>query len=87
MSGPRRSTLYKPEHASDAPARRSVVHLVGHRLEVSDGGPWSDDAASRLVLLGRKPTRFHAFSTGILERKPKPNPRKLPSPAIHFLAI
>jgi G3E family GTPase len=40
---------------ADTPARRSVVHLVGRRLDVSDGGPWSDDAASRLVLLGPKP--------------------------------
>jgi G3E family GTPase len=40
---------------ADAPARRSVVHLVGHRLDVSDDGPWSDNAASRLVLLGVKP--------------------------------
>jgi G3E family GTPase len=38
----------------DAPARRSVVHLVGHRLDVSDDGPWRDNAASRLVLLGVK---------------------------------
>jgi G3E family GTPase len=41
---------------ADAPARRSVVHLVGHRLDVSDGGPWSGSAPSRLVLLGVKPT-------------------------------
>ncbi|HTG22426.1 MAG TPA: GTP-binding protein [Reyranella sp.] len=41
---------------ADAPARRSVVHLVGHRLDVSDGGPWGDSTASRLVLLGVKPT-------------------------------
>ncbi len=41
---------------ADAPARRSVVHLVGHRLDVSDGGPWGDNTASRLVLLGVKPT-------------------------------
>jgi G3E family GTPase len=40
---------------ADAPARRSVVHLVGRRLDVSDGGPWGDNAASRLVLLGPKP--------------------------------
>jgi G3E family GTPase len=40
---------------TDAPARRSVVHLVGHRLDISDGGPWNDNAASRLVLLGVKP--------------------------------
>jgi G3E family GTPase len=40
---------------ADAPARRSVVHLVGHRLDVSDDGPCSDNTASRLVLLGVKP--------------------------------
>ena len=40
---------------ADAPARRSVVHLVGHRLDVDDDGPWSDNAPSRLVLLGVKP--------------------------------
>jgi G3E family GTPase len=40
---------------ADAPARRSVVHLVGHRLDVTDDGPWSDNTASRLVLLGVKP--------------------------------
>jgi G3E family GTPase len=40
---------------ADAPGRRSVVHLVGHRLDISDGGPWNDTAASRLVLLGVKP--------------------------------
>jgi G3E family GTPase len=40
---------------ADAPARRSVVHLVGRRLDVSDGGPWNGNAASRLVLLGVKP--------------------------------
>jgi G3E family GTPase len=40
---------------ADAPGRRSVVHLVGHRLDVSDDGPWRDYAASRLVLLSVKP--------------------------------
>ena len=40
---------------ADTPARRSVVHLVGRRLDVSDGGSWSDNAVSRLVLLGPKP--------------------------------
>ena len=40
---------------ADAPARRSVVHLVGRRLDVSDGGPWNGNDASRLVLLGVKP--------------------------------
>jgi G3E family GTPase len=41
---------------ADAPARRSVVHLVGHRLDVSDDGPWGGNTASRLVLVGPKPT-------------------------------
>jgi G3E family GTPase len=41
---------------ADAPDRRSVVHLVGRRLDVSDAGPWSDGVASRLVLLGPNPT-------------------------------
>jgi G3E family GTPase len=40
---------------SDAPDRRSVVHLVGKRLEVTDGGLWSDTEESQLVLLGLKP--------------------------------
>ena len=40
---------------ADTPGRRSVVHLVGRRLDVSDDGPWSDNAISRLVLLGVKP--------------------------------
>jgi len=40
---------------ADAPGRRSVVHLVGRRLDVSEDGPWSDGTTSRLVLLGPKP--------------------------------
>ena len=40
---------------ADAPDRRSVVHLVGRRLEVGDEGPWGDTAESRLVMLGLKP--------------------------------
>ena len=40
---------------ADAPDRRSVVHLVGRRLEVGDEGPWGDTADSRLVILGLKP--------------------------------
>jgi G3E family GTPase len=39
---------------ADAPDRRSIVHMVGRRIDVSDGGPWTDDE-SRLVLLGPKP--------------------------------
>ena len=40
---------------ADSAGRRSVIHLVGRRIDLSDGGPWRDDAASRLVLLGLKP--------------------------------
>ena len=40
---------------ADAPDRRSVVHLVGRRLDVSDEGPWGDTAGSRLVMLGLRP--------------------------------
>jgi G3E family GTPase len=40
---------------ADAPDRRSVVHLVGRRLDVSDAGPWRAGIASRLVLLGLNP--------------------------------
>ena len=40
---------------ADSAGRRSVIHLVGRRIDVIDGGPWHDDAASRLVLLGLKP--------------------------------
>lgn len=40
---------------ADAPERRSVVHLVGRRLDVHDEGPWGDTDTSRLVLLGFKP--------------------------------
>ena len=39
---------------ADAPDRRSVLHLVGRRLEIGDGGPWGDARASRLVMLGLK---------------------------------
>ena len=42
-------------HFTDAPGRRSVVHLVGNRLDVTDDGPWRTGEASRLVLLGLKP--------------------------------
>jgi G3E family GTPase len=40
---------------ADAPDRRSVVHLVGRRLDVSDAGPWRAGIASRLVLIGLNP--------------------------------
>lgn len=36
---------------ADTPHRQSIVHMVGRRVDVSDGGPWRDDR-SRLVLLG-----------------------------------
>lgn len=40
---------------NDAPDRRSVVHLVGKRIDVTDAGPWSDTDESQMVLLGLKP--------------------------------
>ncbi len=40
---------------ADAPERRAIVHRVGSRLDVSDGGPWSGDEPSQLVLLGMAP--------------------------------
>ena len=40
---------------ADAPDSRSVVHLVGHRLEISEEGSWGDTDESRLVILGLKP--------------------------------
>lgn len=39
---------------ADSPDRRTVVHLVGRRLDVTDDGPWPAGTASRLVLLGVK---------------------------------
>jgi G3E family GTPase len=47
---------------ADAPDRRSIVHMVGRRIDVSDGGPWTEDE-SRLVLIGPKPV------LGSLERE------------------
>ena len=40
---------------ADAPARRSVVHQVGSRLDIADGEPWRESETSRLVLLGLGP--------------------------------
>lgn len=40
---------------ADVADRRSVLHLVGSRLDVSDGGAWPEGDGSRLVLLGLKP--------------------------------
>ena len=39
----------------DSPDRRSVVHLVGKRIDITDTGPWSDIEESQLVLLGVRP--------------------------------
>jgi G3E family GTPase len=39
---------------ADAPDRRSIVHMVGRRIDIEEDGPWRDEA-SRLVLLGPKP--------------------------------
>jgi G3E family GTPase len=40
---------------TDMPARRSVIHQVGNRLDIADGEPWRESETSRLVLLGLKP--------------------------------
>jgi G3E family GTPase len=40
---------------ADAPDRRSILHVVGRRLEIADGGPWGDTGGSRLVMLGLRP--------------------------------
>ncbi len=40
---------------ADAPSRRSVVHQVGSRTDITDGEPWRESETSRLVLLGFKP--------------------------------
>ena len=48
---------------ADNPGRRSIVHLVGNRFDVTDGGPWSDSEPSQLVLLGLKPV-LPSFAPG-----------------------
>ena len=40
---------------AETPARRSVIHLVGRRLDIADGEPWRDGETSRVVMLGLKP--------------------------------
>jgi G3E family GTPase len=40
---------------ADRPARRSVIHQVGNRLDIAEGEPWRESETSRLVLLGLKP--------------------------------
>ncbi|MBM3601923.1 MAG: GTP-binding protein [Alphaproteobacteria bacterium] len=37
---------------SDQPARQTVLHLVGRRVELSAGEPWHEAPSSRLVLIG-----------------------------------
>jgi G3E family GTPase len=39
---------------ADAPERRSIVHMVGRRIDISEDGPWTE-TGSRLVMLGPKP--------------------------------
>ena len=39
---------------ADTPNRRSIVHMVGRRIDVCEDGSWRD-GESRLVLLGPKP--------------------------------
>jgi G3E family GTPase len=49
---------------ADAPEMRSIVHMVGRRIEVSEDGPWGN-GDSRLVMLGPKPVlRFPPQSSG-----------------------
>lgn len=38
---------------ADAPGTRSIVHMVGRRIDVTEDGPWSE-SESRLVMLGPK---------------------------------
>ena len=40
---------------ADTPTRRSVIHLVGSRLDIDDDEPWRDGETSRVVMLGLKP--------------------------------
>lgn len=40
---------------ADSAGQRSIVHVVGRRIEITEDGPWRDDAESQLVLLGTKP--------------------------------
>jgi G3E family GTPase len=40
---------------ADSPARRSVIHQVGSRLDIVDDEPWRESETSRVVLLGLKP--------------------------------
>lgn len=37
---------------ADSPDCRSVVHMVGRRIDINEGGSWLGDAESRLVLVG-----------------------------------
>lgn len=47
---------------AEAPERRTVVHVVGRRIDISDGGPWAEASAtsrgpadeSRLVVIGQE---------------------------------
>ncbi|MCW5737590.1 MAG: GTP-binding protein [Enhydrobacter sp.] len=39
---------------ADAPETRSIVHMVGRRIDVCEDGPWTE-TGSRLVLLAPKP--------------------------------
>ena len=45
---------------ADAPETKSIVHVVGRRIDVSEEGPWTE-TESRLVLLGPKPVLRSSF--------------------------
>jgi G3E family GTPase len=38
---------------ADAPQTRSIVHMVGRRIDIGEDGPWTE-TGSRLVMLGPK---------------------------------
>ena len=59
---------------ADDPGRRSIVHLVGNRFDVTDGGPWSDSEPSQLVLLGLKPVLPSFAPGGASEGRPSEAP-------------
>ena len=45
---------------ADSLDRRSIVHMVGRRVDISEGGSWPGDAESRLVLIGTS-AMLHSF--------------------------
>lgn len=51
---------------SRAPDRRAVIHVVGHRVRLQDGGPWGNGPqTSRMVVIGA-PDAVHPSQLGAL---------------------